>query len=96
MRTRIPKKLREQVIAEQGIVCHYCGVKTSTYSRQIDHKRAVTKGGTNAVNNLLVSCRTCNRRKGNKDYEVYLRWQHTITQTHLQILEQRIQGLQNE
>lgn len=93
MRIRIPKKLRNQVIEQQGIVCHYCGIKTNTYTRQLDHIVAVTKGGSNIPNNLLVSCRTCNRRKGNKDYAVYLRWQHAITKTHLETLEQRIAEL---
>ena len=34
--------------------------------REVDHKRPLSKGGSNSKKNLRVVSRTTNRRKGNK------------------------------
>lgn len=38
----------------------------------IDHKTPKCKGGTNAPDNLVLSCRNCNSRKSTRDYYEYL------------------------
>jgi 5-methylcytosine-specific restriction endonuclease McrA len=42
--------------------CYYCG-KELNGEYHIDHKIPVSKGGTNAIENLAVSCPECNRKK---------------------------------
>ena len=54
----------QSVVARDGIWCRYCGKRTNQYTRQIDHVIPVSRGGTNDLDNLAVSCRTCNYRKG--------------------------------
>src|SRR3990167_9833899 len=38
----------------------------------IDHKKPRSKGGTNALCNLITACGRCNRKKGNKTYKQFL------------------------
>lgn len=40
----------------------------------IDHKVPRAKGGSNKLDNLLLSCEKCNQRKGKKDYDDFLEW----------------------
>tara|TARA_R100000664_G_C2645546_1_gene68527 strand:- start:24 stop:269 length:246 start_codon:yes stop_codon:yes gene_type:complete len=35
--------------------------------REVDHKRPLSKGGTNSVNNLKIKSRSSNRKKGARD-----------------------------
>lgn len=72
---------RIQVWEDAGKMCHYCdkalprpGTKGGRRT-QLDHKSSKSKGGTHDLSNLLVCCRPCNLRKGNKTYEDYLVWQ---------------------
>ena len=36
---------------------------------EIDHIKPVFRGGRNIINNLLLSCRSCNRGKGDREKE---------------------------
>lgn len=40
----------------------------------IDHKIPKTKGGSDDLDNLLLTCRKCNQRKGKKDYDEFIEW----------------------
>lgn len=50
--------------SQKGL-CWWCG-KPVGDNYHIDHRVALTKGGTNWPDNLCVSCPECNRSKGNK------------------------------
>lgn len=54
-------ELREWETA-QPKSCHWCGVKCPSY--EIDHRIPLSKGGKHERRNLVISCRTCNRKKG--------------------------------
>jgi hypothetical protein len=64
-----------------GWDCHYCGsplrfegVSSEGKYLQVDHKQARAAGGTNERSNLVLSCQTCNNRKGARySYEEFLR-----------------------
>ena len=47
--------------AQQAKVCRWCGVECDAY--EIDHRTPLAKGGEHERSNLVISCRTCNRRK---------------------------------
>ena len=64
--------------------CYYCGlpfpyfrtrgkpgIRTSWF--QIEHKTPISRGGTNDPANLCLACKTCNRLKGTKTEEEFLR-----------------------
>ena len=72
-RRSIPKSIREAVIARDKRVCNYCG-KSGLYKTnlQLDHKLPVTRGGEDTLDNLMVSCKVCNRLKGSKTVQEYL------------------------
>lgn len=53
----------EMVAAAQGM-CFYCGAQAVVL--EADHVVPVSRGGTSAYWNFVVSCAYCNRRKANK------------------------------
>lgn len=46
--------------------CYYCGCEVKDRQKTIDHKTPISRGGTNAVENLCICCQKCNSRKRNK------------------------------
>lgn len=50
--------------------CHYCNSEIEDF--EIDHKVPVSKGGKHTIDNLVISCKDCNRKKSNMDYNVFL------------------------
>ena len=54
-------KLREFIFKKNNYKCVYC----SNQGEEIEHIVPRSKGGTNSVFNLTLSCRKCNESKGN-------------------------------
>lgn len=48
--------------------CHYCFGEAT----EIDHKVAVSRGGTSTLDNLVPACRSCNARKSARPYEEWI------------------------
>lgn len=57
-------KLSKQIIRRDRGVCYWCGGPADT----TDHLVPKSCGGTDDPTNLVASCRTCNGRKGNRDF----------------------------
>ena len=55
------KKLRDFIFSRSNGKCSYCGKQ----AQEIDHIVPRSKGGTNSVDNLTATCRSCNERKSN-------------------------------
>jgi hypothetical protein len=53
---------------DQGF-CAYCGDKTSEAEAEAEHVIPSSKGGKYCWMNLVVSCRFCNQKKGNRTPE---------------------------
>jgi len=47
--------------------CFYCGVKLSWSEKTVDHVIPKSKGGPHRAWNLVLSCFTCNKNKGDSD-----------------------------
>ena len=62
------KKLRLQIIAEQGTTCTYCG-KDCSSDPTVDHCNPVCAGEVDPMeaSNLVVCCRSCNSKKGGRE-----------------------------
>jgi 5-methylcytosine-specific restriction endonuclease McrA len=60
--------LTAQVIERDGWICSYCDIdiSTSDVRHAIDHVYPLSKGGTNELDNLCMSCQPCNSSKGDK------------------------------
>jgi len=57
----ISDNLRNRVFARDGQCCQYCGRTEGPF--EIDHVYPKGKGGETTLNNLVVSCYWCNRKK---------------------------------
>lgn len=68
---------RERIHKNSNYKCFYCGKSledmTNDKSYTIDHKIPITKGGSNDEENLVISCRSCNSRKGTKTHNQYIK-----------------------
>lgn len=63
------RDIRMMVLGESP-ACAYCGDTDGPFD--VDHIVPRSKGGTNAIDNLTVACRACNRSKGAKDVKDWL------------------------
>jgi len=63
-RTAIPDKIKKEVLLRDGYYCRYCGKAVNNDSMVYDHIVPVSRGGLTTIDNLVVSCRTCNGIKG--------------------------------
>lgn len=59
--------VRGQVIARDGTDCAYCGNRADPPN--IEHMLPLSRGGTNDLDNLCVSCGPCNSSKGDQTLE---------------------------
>lgn len=63
---RIPLSKRERfaIFDRDQFVCRYCGKSPPSVRLVVDHVIPVSRGGTNATENLITSCQECNQGKG--------------------------------
>jgi len=62
---------REYLLEKWGRECAYCGVKDVPL--EIEHIHPVSKGGSNSITNLTLSCHKCNIAKGTQDIKDFLK-----------------------
>jgi len=68
---RIPHRLslpltRRTLLARDGFTCQYCGCQKDRSELTLDHVIPRSRGGQSTWDNLVVACRRCNQRKGNR------------------------------
>lgn len=62
---RVLPTMRRAVLARDGRRCRYCGRQIGPRSvLHLDHVIPVSRGGADTLENLVVACEGCNRRKG--------------------------------
>ena len=62
---------REYLLEKFNRTCVYCGKQNVPF--EIEHIVPVSKGGSNRVSNLTLSCVECNRAKDNIDIKIFLK-----------------------
>ena len=67
---------REYLLEKWGRKCAYCGIKNVPL--QIEHIQGRTRGGSNSVTNLCLSCKKCNLKKGTQDIKDFLKTDKTL------------------
>jgi hypothetical protein len=56
---------RDRIVDRDGWGCHYCGVDLSPAPpSHVEHKVPKVRGGSNALDNKVLSCGPCNQNKG--------------------------------
>jgi 5-methylcytosine-specific restriction endonuclease McrA len=56
----------KELTAKSNNKCYWCGCKIKG-AYHFDHYVPISKGGSNSVDNLVISCQFCNLSKGAKD-----------------------------
>lgn len=51
--------------------CHYCGIEVNPKGLHIDHKTPRSKGGSDDIENLAITCADCNRLKHQRTEEEF-------------------------
>ena len=62
-----------QILEERDTHCKYCNLHIKTYGYELDHIHPISKGGLHDFDNLQLICSTCNRKKGNKLEEEFIK-----------------------
>lgn len=57
---------RRTVMARDQYTCQYCGGTPARAELTIDHVLPRSRGGVTDWDNVVVACRTCNQKKGNR------------------------------
>lgn len=62
------KNRKKHRLAERdgGAHCFYCGIREKIYRLTIDHVVPRSRGGTDALANLVLACEPCNKAKGSR------------------------------
>lgn len=71
-REPIPNGLRYRLLRERAATCARCGQSPNSHPGtvvEIDHVLPVSRGGTNAEDNLQILCQRCNAGKGNRFHD---------------------------
>lgn len=68
-------RLIKQVFERDNYTCQYCGEIGGKL--EADHIIPFSKGGSDELENLITSCRKCNRQKKDKSINEYLNWKTT-------------------
>ena len=67
--TLLGYEVREYLLEKWGRECAYCG--TQDVPLEVEHIQAKSKGGSNRISNLTLSCHDCNQGKGSQPLEVF-------------------------
>jgi 5-methylcytosine-specific restriction endonuclease McrA len=63
----------EQLIERDGPACVWCGRELWRRDLTLDHVVPRSRGGHMTPENALVACRSCNRRRGSRPVDAYVR-----------------------
>lgn len=64
-------EVKEYLLQKWSRKCAYCAIENVPF--EIEHIVAKSRGGSNRVSNLCLSCHSCNQAKGNKPVEEFLK-----------------------
>jgi hypothetical protein len=62
------KTIRRMIFERDSYTCFYCRKKGNT----LEHIKPVSRGGLTTFSNCVVSCLSCNRKKGNLDFYEFI------------------------
>ena len=69
------------LLVKQKNKCRYCETETPPF--EVDHWIAVNKGGSDELENLVASCRMCNRNKRDMSGTDFLKWRKKLMKNYI-------------
>ncbi len=60
------RRVRFTVLVRDNYTCQYCGRRSPDVRLHVDHRKPVSLGGDDALENLLTACEDCNLGKSNR------------------------------
>lgn len=66
------KRKRQSIYEKTQGHCYLCGKAVKFNSFEVEHKKPLSKGGTDDLSNLYCSCRQCNTIKRDICYEEFM------------------------
>lgn len=71
---RLGKRIVSQIHARDGHKCLYCGATAISTGAHLhlDHLTPRSLGGADVATNLVLACRSCNSRRGNRSVAAFL------------------------
>lgn len=75
----IDQKIAWEVYRRDKYKCRYCGIDNVPLT--VDHIITWESGGATHVDNLLTSCKKCNKKRGNLDYGSWLQHKHYLAKS---------------
>jgi len=71
-RVAFSARLKRSVWRKSGGYCWYCGCELDPFTDfEVDHFLSLKNGGTNKLDNLVPSCKSCNSQKSHWHVEVF-------------------------
>lgn len=63
--------IRNYLLEKHGRKCFYCDKEVSNF--EVEHMLPKVKGGSNSIDNLTLSCHSCNQKKGTLTAEEFIK-----------------------
>lgn len=63
--------IRNYLLEKHGRKCFYCDKEVSNF--EVEHRIPKAKGGSNRIDNLTLSCHSCNQKKGTLTAEEFIK-----------------------
>lgn len=67
------KVARQQAMLDQKCLCLYCYERLADATATAEHRKARSKGGSNATENIGASCEPCNSLKGSMGEKAFIK-----------------------
>ena len=64
--------VKEYLLYKYNHTCQYCKGYSDDHVLEVEHKIPTSRGGTDSISNLTLSCKTCNRDKDNLTLKEWL------------------------
>ena len=68
---------KRNVFTRDDFTCQYCGVQVTMNTGTLDHVQPRSRGGRDAIDNVVCSCKTCNNLKDDRTPEEFYAWAKT-------------------
>lgn len=65
-RRTLPRSTRFAVLVRDAYTCQYCGRRAPEVELHVDHRKPVSQGGSDTLDNLVAACVDCNLGKSNR------------------------------